>query len=130
MKDTLRYLCWLLVFSSFVSAVADQNYSQQVFFENSLSPGSYFYSAGKVSAPSTLELVGGKLPVESREFISGPNALELNGDLCPREDGMQRSSSIDGVTVMWILRVTAFIYGFTPKKGSTRQTCRRSPWWI
>src|SRR5579885_3513969 len=84
MKDTLRYLCWLLVFSSFVSAVADQNYSQQVFFENSLSPGSYFYSAGKVSAPSTLELVGGKLPVESREFISGPNALELQWRSMPQ----------------------------------------------
>ena len=29
-------------------ALAYQNYSQQVFFENSLSPGSYFYSLGQI----------------------------------------------------------------------------------
>ena len=33
-------------------ARADQNYSQQVFFENSLSPGSYFYSQGRVVPPA------------------------------------------------------------------------------
>lgn len=58
-------------------ARADQKYSQQVFFENSLSPGDYFYSGGKVNPPSKLTLVDGKLPVETAEFISGPNALEL-----------------------------------------------------
>jgi hypothetical protein len=60
-----------------VSARADQNYSQQVFFENSLSPQNYFYSHGKSSAPSTLRLIDGKLPIETTDFISGPNALEL-----------------------------------------------------
>ena len=56
---------------------ADQNYSQQMFFENSLSPDNYFYSEGKASAPSTMTLVAGKLPIETTTFISGPNALEL-----------------------------------------------------
>ncbi|MGA7316958.1 MAG: glucoamylase family protein [Silvibacterium sp.] len=65
-------------------ALADQNYSQQVFFENSLSPGSYFYSAGKISAPSMLTLVDGKLPVETSSFISGPNALVLQWTSMPR----------------------------------------------
>ena len=60
-----------------VSARADQNYSQQVFFENSLSPLSYFYSSGRASAPSTLNLIDGKLPIETSTFVSGPNALEL-----------------------------------------------------
>ena len=64
-------------------ARADQNYSQQVFFENSLSPGSYFYSAGTISAPSTLKLIDGKLPVETSNFISGPNALELQWQSMP-----------------------------------------------
>lgn len=59
------------------SARADQNYSQQVFFDNSLSPGNYFYSSGRVTAPSSLRLVDGKVPVETSSFISGPNALEL-----------------------------------------------------
>src|SRR6202453_3717668 len=58
-------------------ARADHNYSDQVFFDNSLSPENYFYSGGKVTPPSTLELIEGKLPVESKKFISGPNALKL-----------------------------------------------------
>lgn len=32
-----------------IPAWADQNYSQQLFFENSSSPDNYFYSAGRVS---------------------------------------------------------------------------------
>jgi exo beta-1,2-glucooligosaccharide sophorohydrolase (non-reducing end) len=64
-------------------ARADQNHSQQVFFENSLSPGSYFYSSGTMSGRSSLKLVDGKLPVETTEFISGPNALELHWQSMP-----------------------------------------------
>jgi exo beta-1,2-glucooligosaccharide sophorohydrolase (non-reducing end) len=59
------------------SGWADQHFSQEVFFENSLASGSYPYSRGNVSAPSTLRLVDGKLPVETAEYVSGPNALEL-----------------------------------------------------
>ncbi len=66
-----------------VFAWADQNYSQQVFFENSLSPGNYFYSRGKVSPPSKLELVENKLPIETKTFISAPNALKLQWESIP-----------------------------------------------
>jgi len=59
------------------AANADQNYSQQVFFETSLSPVSYFYSNGRVSSPSALRLIDGKIPIETTSFISGPNALSL-----------------------------------------------------
>ena len=52
------------------AAMADQNYSQQVFFENSTSPDSYYYSSGKVSAPSILKLVDKKLPIETSNFTS------------------------------------------------------------
>ena len=65
-------------------AHADQNYSQQVFFENSLSPANYFYSAGKVSAPSKLLLIDGKLPVETTVFISGPNSLKFQWQSMPQ----------------------------------------------
>jgi hypothetical protein len=58
-------------------ARADHNDSGQVFFDNSLSQGNYFYSSGKVNPPSTLELIDGKLPIESDVFLSGPNALKL-----------------------------------------------------
>jgi hypothetical protein len=67
----------LLLCCATYPAAADQNYSQQVFFENSLTPGAYFYSAGKACAPSKLKLLDGKIPIETTAFISGPNALEL-----------------------------------------------------
>lgn len=57
---------------------ADQHYSQEVFFDTSLSPGYYTYAHGTQSAPSTIKLVDGHLPVETAEYISGPNALELS----------------------------------------------------
>jgi len=72
----------LLVFCSLV-VFADQNFSQQVFFENSLSPRNYFYSSGTVSAPSALTLVDGKIPIETATFISGPNALDLQWQSMP-----------------------------------------------
>lgn len=73
----------LLFVCAVVPARADQNYSQQVFFENSLSPRDYFYSFGRASAPSTLRLIDGKLPIETNDFISGPNALDLEWDSLP-----------------------------------------------
>src|SRR6202789_1227836 len=73
----------LLVVCGSRLAFADQNYSQQVFFENSLSPRSYFYSSGTVSAPSTLTLIDGKVPIETATFISGPNALDLQWQSMP-----------------------------------------------
>lgn len=84
-KISLRNLVVLLMSLSFASALAfaDMNYSQRVFFDNSLSPDSYFYSSGTVSYPSTLHLVNGKLPVETHAFLSGPNALQLEWNSAP-----------------------------------------------
>lgn len=70
-------VCVVSLITGVASARADQNYSQQVFFENSLSPGDYFYSSGKAIAPSALKLIDGKLPIETSSFVSGPNALVL-----------------------------------------------------
>ena len=58
-------------------AAADTRYYQHTFFDNSLMPGSYFYSSGTPSAPSTLEVIGKKLPVETETFLTPPNALRL-----------------------------------------------------
>ncbi len=52
-------------------------YFRQSFFDNSLTPDAYFYSSGKASTPSTLELLNGKLPVETGIFRTPPNALRL-----------------------------------------------------
>ena len=82
-KVVIKFLVLAATLGAGLRAQADQNYSDQVFFENSLSPENYFYSRGKVSAPSTLELSDGKLPVESETFISGPNALKLQWESAP-----------------------------------------------
>lgn len=85
MKTSRRSLALLAlaVFSFSGYALADQNYSQQVFFENSLSPGSYYDSSGTVSAPSALKLINRRLPVETSTFVSGPNALAVEWKSMP-----------------------------------------------
>lgn len=58
-------------------ALADQHFSDEVFFDTSLSPNTYPYSAGQSTGGSTLMLVDGKVPVTQAHVISGPNALRL-----------------------------------------------------
>jgi len=58
-------------------AVADQHFSDEVFFDTGLSSASYHYSSGQASGPSRLALVDDKLPLTKAHFISGPNALRL-----------------------------------------------------
>ena len=59
------------------AAVADQHYSDEVFFDTGLSAASYHYSSGQASGRSRLALVDNKLPLTTAHFISGPNALRL-----------------------------------------------------
>ncbi len=56
---------------------AQSQYDRHVAFANSLSERSYYSSKGSVIAPSQLELVDGKLPLEREHFISPPNGLRL-----------------------------------------------------
>jgi exo beta-1,2-glucooligosaccharide sophorohydrolase (non-reducing end) len=64
-------------FSWASGATADTRYHQRVFFDNSLTPDQYFESSGKASLPSSLDLRDGKLPVDTQNFFTGPNALRL-----------------------------------------------------
>ena len=57
--------------------LGDTKYYEHSFFDNSAMPDAYFYSSGKPSAPSTLELVYGHLPVNTEIFITPPNALQM-----------------------------------------------------
>ena len=72
-----RAAALLLISVVAVSVRADTEYYRHVFFDNSLTPDSYFYSAGKATAPSLLTLFDSKLPVETRTFLTPPNALRL-----------------------------------------------------
>lgn len=53
-------------------------YARQVFFDNAISENSYFYSRGRQVAPSTVELVDGKVPITTSSYISAPNSLKLH----------------------------------------------------
>ena len=52
-------------------------YDRHVIFDNSRSDGGYASSSGWLIAPSALELVDGTVPVETKHFVSPPNALRL-----------------------------------------------------
>jgi hypothetical protein len=71
----------LLLLCSFASA--DTEYYRHIFFDNSLEPDAYFYSEGRASAPSLLELVNKKLPVSHDIFFTPPNALRLKWTSVP-----------------------------------------------
>jgi hypothetical protein len=76
----LSALLWL-VFGAPLRA--DTAYYQRVIFDNSLTPDRYYHSSGKASAPSTLRLDAGKLPVETGTYFTGPNALRLEWKSLP-----------------------------------------------
>jgi exo beta-1,2-glucooligosaccharide sophorohydrolase (non-reducing end) len=70
----LRLLCLAIVCPF---AKGDTQYYKHTLFDNSLEPDAYYYSSGKATSPSTLELVNGKLPVSRDLFYTPPNALRL-----------------------------------------------------
>lgn len=72
-----RFATLVLLLAASGAVRADTEYYRHVFFDNSLTPDSYFYSAGKATAPSLLTLLDGKLPVETHRFLTPPNALRL-----------------------------------------------------
>ena len=61
-------------------------YDRHVIFDNSHSDTGFGSSAGWSIAPSTLELVDSTLPVETRHFVSPPNALRLSWKSVPGGD--------------------------------------------
>ena len=60
-----------------LSAFAQVDYARHVAFDNSLASDSFYYSHGLFVAPSELELVHDKLPVEENHSVSPPNSLRL-----------------------------------------------------
>jgi hypothetical protein len=79
---TLRKTLWLwpfgvlLILSS--SASGDTEYYRHVIFDNSLTPDAYFYSSAIANGGSFIEQSNSRLPVETKTFLSPPNALRLS----------------------------------------------------
>lgn len=66
----------LLLFTSLAHADATFH-DKHVFFENSAADNAYYHSQAYSLAPSTLEAVDGKCPVETEHFTSPGNALRI-----------------------------------------------------
>jgi hypothetical protein len=73
--NLLLCLWAILALQSF--AWASTEYYRHVIFDNGLTPGAYYYSAGMANGSSTVELKDGHLPLETKIFLSPPNALRL-----------------------------------------------------
>src|SRR5258707_6555536 len=80
---SVRFLCLLGLLILARSACAETEYYRHILFDNSLESDAYYYSAGKVSSPSSLELDHGKLPVSKTIFYTPPNALRLKWRSAP-----------------------------------------------
>jgi hypothetical protein len=61
-------------------------YDRHVFFDNSPSDDGFHSSSGWAIGPSTLELVDSTVPVETKHFVSPPNALRLSWTSAPGGD--------------------------------------------
>ena len=72
----IRALALLSLFSASITVFA-QSYDQHTAFDNSLPSGSLYGSRAEFVAPSTLDVVDGKVPVQDIHFISPPNGLLL-----------------------------------------------------
>lgn len=70
-------VCMVGVASLAVPTWASTEYYRHVVFDNSLTPDAYFYSQGMANGASFLELKDRRLPVETKTFLTPPNALRL-----------------------------------------------------
>jgi hypothetical protein len=64
-------------------AFANSDYYRHVVFDNSLTPDSSFNSHGTMNGASHLDLSDGRIPVETRTFLTPPNALRLQWESKP-----------------------------------------------
>ncbi|SPE30450.1 Fibronectin type III domain protein [Acidobacteriia bacterium SbA2] len=77
------------------AAWGSTDYYRHVIFDNSLTPDAYFNSRGMANGASFLELSGWHLPVETRTFLTPPNALRLQWQSQPG-GGWEAEVHVDG----------------------------------
>ena len=64
-------------------AQATSDYYRHIIFDNSLNSDDYFYSSGNASGQSFLEQKDYRLPVETKIFLTPPNAIRLQWKSAP-----------------------------------------------
>ena len=76
----------LLLTIVFPAVAQSDDYYRHTFFDNSITSDYYFYSAAGAAPPSSVENKNGKLPVETKIFLTPPNGLRLTWE--SHESGM------------------------------------------
>ena len=76
-------------------AQATSSYYRHVFFDNSLTADSYFYSRAQTAGNSTLEGINGRLPVETKEFLTPPNAVRIHWQSAPEGGWIAQIAAVD-----------------------------------
>ncbi len=73
------FVLFLFVMSLFFqpNLFAQSQYYRHIYFDNSLTSDVYFYSVGRANGPSFIAEKNGKLPVDTKLFLTPPNALRL-----------------------------------------------------
>ena len=80
--NSLRYII-VVVFAGTCLLTASRSsaqtsYYRHIFFDNGPQTPAYFYTSGKAVAPSAVELQNGKLPLDSKVFLTPPNSIRLS----------------------------------------------------
>src|SRR5882724_1684878 len=90
----LRILAGVITIGLIAAAAHSETfYDRHVYFDNSLADRSCYLSAGMVVAPSKLEMVDGKFPVDTNHFSSPPNSLRLKWTSAPGGDWQMKLKS-------------------------------------
>ncbi len=76
-------------------AHAASDYYRHVIFDNSLTPDDYFYSTGQASGQSFLEQKDGRLPVDTKIFLTPPNAIRLAWQSAPGGGWLAQIRTVD-----------------------------------
>jgi hypothetical protein len=76
-------------------AHAASDYYRHIIFDNSLTSDSYFYSRSQASGKSFLEQQSGRLPVETKVFLTPPNAIRLQWQSAPEGGWLAEIATAD-----------------------------------
>jgi hypothetical protein len=101
---------------AFVRGPAESTYDHHVIFDQGLAARAYFESEGAITAPSQLDLIDSRLPLDSGHFTVAPNSLRLTWTSAPGGDWQAALKTrahyglindFDGDTVsLWCLSTT------------------------
>src|SRR5215475_116863 len=76
-KNVVRSISFFAALWYSIASSADTEYYRHIIFDNSLTPDTYFYSSAIANGHSFIEQNNSRLPVETKTFLTPPNALRM-----------------------------------------------------